>query len=117
MRHPILVVQDEQSTRDRIVEVLDNEGFFGIPGASGEEALQYLQSGGGASAILLDELAGWTAFRRAQVRNAKLAHIPVIAMSPLEGPSAVYAVPRGARGASIDIEALIAILRRLCRQS
>lgn len=99
------------------MEALDNEGFVGIPAATGEEALEYLQSGGGASVILLDELAGWTAFRRAQERDSKLAQIPVVAMSPLEGPSAVYAAPRRVRGAPIDVETLIMIVRRLCPPS
>jgi hypothetical protein len=63
--------------------------------------------------ILLDEQAGWTAFRRAQQRDPALASIPVIAISPLQrAPAAVYAAAE-----PIDVGLLITIVRRLCSGS
>ena len=109
MRHQILLVHEQQATRDGLVEALDKEGFIGIPAASGQQALDYLQNGGTASVILLDEQAGWTAFRRAQQDDPALASIPVIAITPLQGSAA----PHGARE-PIDIGLLITIVRRLC---
>jgi CheY-like chemotaxis protein len=112
MRHQILLVHEEQATRDGLVAALDNEGFIGIPVVSGQQALAYLQSGGKVSVILLDERAGWTAFRRAQQNDPALAPIPVIAITPLQGSSRLAAarVP-------IDIGLLITIVRRLCSAS
>ena len=81
MRDQILVVHEEQATRDGLVAALDTAGFMGVPAATGQQALHYLQAGGSASVILLDESAGWIGFRRAQ-RDPKLAQIPVIAISP-----------------------------------
>ncbi|PYQ97011.1 MAG: hypothetical protein DMF95_18465 [Acidobacteria bacterium] len=112
MRHQILLVHDEQATRDSLVEALDKDGFIGIPAASGQQALDYLRSGGHASVILLDEHAGWTAFRRAQQRDPALASIPVIAISPMQGSSATSAAPE-----PIDVGLLITIVRRLCSGS
>lgn len=112
MRHQILLVHEEQATRDGLVEALDKEGFIGIPAASGQQALDYLQSGGKASVILLDEQAGWTAFRRAQQDDPALASIPVIAITPLQGSSS----PFGAQE-PIDVGLLIKIVRRLCSTS
>jgi len=112
MRHQILLVHDEQTIRDCLVARFDEEGFFGVPAASGQQVLDYLRRGGHASVILLDEHAGWTTVRRAQQRNPALASIPVIAISPLRGSS-----PRYAAGAPIDVESLIAIVRRLCSRS
>jgi len=109
MRHQILLVHDEQTTRDGLVAALDKEGFIGIPAESGQQALDYLQSGGKASVILLDEHAGWTAFRRAQQRDPALASIPVIAISPLQGSPEAYTAHE-----LIDIRLLITIVRRLC---
>jgi hypothetical protein len=59
MRRQILLVHKEQATRDGLVEALNNEGFIGIPVASSQQALDYLQGGGNVSVILLDEQAGW----------------------------------------------------------
>ena len=112
MRHQILLVHDEQTTRDGLVAALDKEGFIGIPAESGQQALDYLQSGGKASVILLDEHAGWTAFRRAQQNDPALASIPVIAITPLHGSSATTAEPE-----PIDVGLLITIVRRLCGSS
>ncbi len=111
MRHQILLVHEEQATRDELVEALDKEGFIGIPAASRQQALDYLQSGGKASVILLDERAGWIAFRRAQQNDPALASIPVIAITPLQGSSGLLC------GEPIDVGLLITIVRRLCSTS
>jgi CheY-like chemotaxis protein len=108
-RNAILVIHGDQSTRDAIVETLDREGFMGIPAESGDVAMRYLQRGGEARVILLDERSDWTAFRREQQHDPRLAEIPVMAISPLQGPSAMYG-PR----ARVDVATLIMIVRHLC---
>ena len=102
-------MHEEPSTLHGLVEALDREGFIGVPAAGGQQALEYLQSGGTASVILLDEYAGWSAFRHAQQGDPQLAHIPVIAISPLQGSPA-----RHDDDEPIDVELLITIVRRLC---
>ena len=112
MRHQILLVHEEQTTRDGLVEALDHAGFIGVPAASSQQALDYLQSGGKATVILLDERAGWIAFRRAQQRDPALASIPVIAITPLQGSWTPLADQE-----PIDVGVLITIVRRLCSAS
>jgi CheY-like chemotaxis protein len=111
MRHQILLVHEDQATRDGLVEALDSEGFIGIPAASSQQALDYLQTGGKVTVILLDEQSGWAAFRRAQQDDPGLASIPVIAITPLQGSSSLCARE------PIDVGLLISIVRRLCSGS
>jgi CheY-like chemotaxis protein len=111
-RNTILVIHEDQSTRDGIVQTLDTEGFMGIPAERGEDAMRYLQSGGQARVILLDERADWTAFRRAQQHDPRIADIPVMAISPLQGRSAMEA-PRG----RVDVATLLTTVRHLCSSS
>jgi len=112
VRHQVLLVHEEPATLYRLVGALDREGFIGVPAASGQQALHYLQSGGKASVILLAEQAGWSAFRCAQQDDPDLAGIPVIAISPLQGSPARHDADE-----PIDVGLLITILRRLCRSS
>jgi len=112
MRPQILLVHEEQATRDGLVEALDDEGFIGIPAVSGQQALDYLQSGGKANVILLDEQAGWPAFRRAQQDDPRLVRIPVIAIRPLQGSPARHDADE-----PIDVGVLITIVRHLCSSS
>jgi CheY-like chemotaxis protein len=112
MRHQVLLVHGEPEILCGLVDALDREGFIGVPAASGQQALEYLQNGGKASVILLDECAGWSTFRRAQQDDPELARIPVIAISPLRGSHARHA--RYDADEPIDVRLLITIVRRLC---
>ena|SRR5947209_8355495 len=121
MRNAILVVEDRRTIRDGIIQALDNEGFVGIPAANGQEALDYLNAGGGAAVIVLDLMMpvmdGWT-FRRAQRTHPRIAKIPTIILSALEGDPVDGATPAAAVFQKpVDIHTLIATVRRLCRNS
>jgi len=121
MRNAILVVEDRRAIRDGIVQALDNEGFVGIPAANGQEALDYLNAGGGAAVIVLDWMMpvmdGWT-FRRAQREHPRIAKIPTIVLSALDGRPADGAAPAAAVFRKpVDIRTLIATVRTLCRDS
>jgi CheY-like chemotaxis protein len=117
MRHTILVVDDHRSVRDGIVQVLDREGFVGIPAASGAEALSYLRAGGGASVILLDavmpEMDGWT-FRREQQRDPRLSRIPVVALSALDGRPVDGLAATASLRKPVDVKELLRVVRELC---
>jgi DNA-binding response OmpR family regulator len=119
MRHPILVVDGDRALRDHIVEILDREGFVGIPAANGAEALSYLRAGGSATVILLDAMMpvmdGWT-FRREQKRDPLLSDIPVIAVSALQGRPVEGLSPNATIQKPVDVKELLTIVRALCRQ-
>jgi CheY-like chemotaxis protein len=82
---PILVIDDDADIRESLAEVLADEGYAVRCFASAAEALEHLKrEQGRASLIILDLMMpgmnGWT-FREQQERDARLADIPVIAMS------------------------------------
>jgi DNA-binding response OmpR family regulator len=82
----VLVVEDDPTIRSGMVTLLERAGYAPICAANGQEALDLLRSGVRVKAILLDLMMpvmdGWT-FRREQLRDPHLAHIPVIVLSAL----------------------------------
>ena len=82
----VLIVEDERAARTGMEKILLFAGYAPVSAANGQEALELLRSGVPASVILLDLIMpvmdGW-AFRREQLRDPRLAHIPVIVLSAL----------------------------------
>lgn len=81
----ILVVDDEAPIRDVVVEILEDEGYEATSVANGAEALRYLEHTSDLPALILLDLnmpvmSGWD-FRLAQLNDARLASIPVVAFS------------------------------------
>ncbi len=86
MADVVLVVEDEAAARAGMEQLLRGAGYEAVGAENGQAALDLLRSGIRANAILLDLLMpvmdGW-AFRREQLRDPQLAHIPVIVLSAL----------------------------------
>ena len=107
---PVLVVEDHQATRDAIERLLDFHGYPVFTTCDGQEALEYLEAGGRASAIVIDvgmPRMDAHMFRERQLANPDLAHIPVIVFTgaPLDPvPGAVGCVPK------TDPDGLLALL-------
>lgn len=81
----VMVVEDDASIRDAVVEVLSVEGFAAVGVGNGEEALAHLRQGRERPAVILLDLMmpimnGWE-FRAEQLRDPTLAGIPVVVMS------------------------------------
>jgi CheY-like chemotaxis protein len=83
-RHVVLVVDDDADLRRTLCEVLADEGFDPVGVADGAAALAYLERSPSPAAILLDlmmpNMDGWS-FREEQLRDPRLAKIPVIVMT------------------------------------
>ena len=113
----ILVVEDHRSIREGMVQALTHEGFVGIPAANGQEALDYLKSGGPASVIVLDltmpVMNGWT-FRQQQQDDPRLADIPTIVLTGFESRPFEDDTPAAILQKPVDLRALIALLEVLC---
>ena len=100
---PVLVVDDNDDTREAIVRMLGIRGFPTIAAADGGEALGYLRSGGTPSAIILDlrmpVLDGFGVHAELTA-NPAWAAIPVIlfsaAMPITRLPGVMAAVSKGA---------------------
>jgi CheY-like chemotaxis protein len=86
--HKILVIEDNEVTKDSVLLLLRSEGFEADGVENGQEALRVLREGYEACLILLDllmpEMNGW-AFREAQRRDPQLAGIPVALLTGTPG--------------------------------
>ena len=81
LRPPVLIVEDNDDTRDVLQRVLQINGYDVVPARDGFDALGYLRSGGRAAAIVLDiampHMDG-IAFRRVLSAEPRFARIPII---------------------------------------
>lgn len=84
MSKRILVVEDDNSIRELLVELLQSEGYVVASAVNGLEGLKYLQSQDNPDLILIDLMMpvmdGYT-FRTEQMKNSKWSKIPVVVMS------------------------------------
>ncbi len=81
----ILIVDDDNDVRSALSEMLEEEGFAVEGAHNGREALARLRAGGAHPAVILLDLMmpgmdGWD-FRSEQMRDPKLAGVPVVIVS------------------------------------
>ena len=84
---PLLVVDDDDATREALSDVLASRGYRAQPAANGDEALRYLRSGANRPCLILLDLNmpimdGWT-FHAALRGDASLTSLPVVLVSDL----------------------------------
>jgi CheY-like chemotaxis protein len=120
MADAVLVVDDSVEVRAMIDQSLHLAGYAPISAPNGLEALRLLKTGAPVKVILLDLMMpvmdGW-AFRRQQLSDPEIAHIPVIAFSAAENlhyeelqPAALFRKP-------LPLDAMLDVIRRLCNAS
>ncbi len=84
MTKNILVVEDDTSIRELLVELLESEGYAVSSAVNGLEGLKYLENKGQPDLILIDLMMpvmdGYT-FRTEQLKNPLWAQIPTVVMS------------------------------------
>ena len=81
---PVLVVEDDEDVRDSMVTLLEIEGYKAIGAANGQQAFDLIHAGLRPCLILLDlgmPVMDGRQFRAAQLRDEKLAVIPVVVFS------------------------------------
>lgn len=112
----VLLVDDDFDLRDALVPILEYEGHRVVSAANGQEALDRLQSMAPPSVILLDlmmPVMNGEEFRAEQLRDPRLASIPVVVLS-----AHAYAEQRAAQiGARclkkpFDVDVLLDEVRR-----
>jgi CheY-like chemotaxis protein len=80
----ILVVEDDADIRGALCAILQEEGYAVVGARDGSEALMRLRSGEPPSLILLDlmmPVMNGSEFRSAQLRDPRLAAIPVVLLT------------------------------------
>ena len=80
----MLVVEDDDDTRNALVRLLHLEGYMVVAAKDGEDALDYLRRGAPAALIVMDlqmpRLDGWL-LRMRLLEDPALARIPVVVFS------------------------------------
>jgi len=116
----ILLVEDDLDVREALAETLRDEGYRVACAGDGEQALDYLRSGGQAGLILLDlmmpRMSG-SEFRMVQKVDPTLGHLPVVLLSAdgrMEEKARILETA-GAIKKPIDLDELLATIERFNR--
>ena len=80
------MVEDDEDAREAMVALLQMKGYRAVPAGNGKEALDYLQKAPVPDLIILDlwmpVMDGWQ-FREEQIKDPRLAAVPVIVVTAL----------------------------------
>jgi two-component system, OmpR family, response regulator CpxR len=110
-RPSVLVVDDDDSIREVLAEVLRDEGYEVACAANGEQALGELRRHGHPDLMLLDlmmpVLSGWEVLELLQA-SPDLSQIPVVVVSAMSAPGACEHLAK-----PIDLDRLLATVSRL----
>lgn len=120
----VLIVEDDEATREMLTALLAREGFVAVAAEDGLEALHLLRTvchhAPGTPCLVLLDLSmprlGGHAFRQAQLADPLVARIPVALMSGARDVEhwahelgAVATVPK-----PLDVDALLQVVRSHC---
>jgi len=113
MAATVMVVEDDASIREMVIELLGGEGLTAVGAENGEEALRRLRRDDLHPALILLDLMmpvmNGKEFRTEQLRDPALSRIPVVVMSALHDAE----VPAEDRVAKpFDIETLLCTVSR-----
>jgi CheY-like chemotaxis protein len=117
----VVVVEDDHDLRDALCAVLDDEGYSSAGFPNGREALEYLRRAEPPRLVLLDlmmpVMSGWE-FREEQMKDSRLASIPVVILSAhvkadLFGTS--LGVARTIRK-PLSVDELVRVVARYCER-
>jgi CheY-like chemotaxis protein len=114
---PVLIVEDDADLREMMAQLLSLEGYRAETASNGREALRYLERGDPPDVILLDLMMpimdGWE-FRRRQVQDPQLAHVPVVVLSALDPARAADLGGTAFLKKPLDFDRLLELVRRFC---
>ena len=111
----ILLIEDDADLADAIAEILTMEGYRVVYASDGMAALALLADSELPDLILLDlmmpKMSGWE-FREAQLRDYRIARIPVVVLSATGEPARPIDAMRILRK-PVTLEALLATVKEL----
>jgi CheY-like chemotaxis protein len=113
----LLVVDDDEDIRDTIKSLLELRGYRVVTAGDGEEGLALMRAGSLPRLVLLDLMMpgmNGEEFRTAQLREPRLADVPVIVLSgagKLQNRPALAGV--SVVGKPIELDELFAMVARV----
>jgi len=118
-----MIIEDARDERDAAQLILEDDGYHVIAVASGEEALAYMRMVDPLPCMILLDLMmhgtnGWE-FRTEQLRDARLASIPIVVCSGdgrLPEKASVLGIV-GQLEKPIDTTALLALVTQHCHRA
>jgi CheY-like chemotaxis protein len=114
----ILIVEDDEDAREAMVAFLEMKGYSAVPAGNGKEALDYLDRAPTPDLIILDlwmpVMDGWQ-FRREQVKNPRLAKVPVVVVTALSDRTDVDANEIIIK--PVDVDRLLITVSHYCRRA
>jgi CheY-like chemotaxis protein len=114
----ILVVEDDEDAREALVALLQMKGYSAAAASNGKEALDYLRQAPIPDLIILDlwmpVMDGWQ-FRKEQIKDPRLAKIPVVVLTALSHRTGVDANEIIVK--PVDVNRLLTTVSRYCRRA
>jgi len=114
----ILVIDDDEGIREAMVSILQVMGYSVASAINGKDALDYLRNAATPDLIISDlamPIMDGRQFRREQVKEPRLAKIPVIVVSALSDQTDIDANEIFIK--PVEVEILLAAVDRYCRGS
>jgi CheY-like chemotaxis protein len=111
----VLVVDDDESIRDSLCELLTDEGYPAVGAANGQEALDLLHENGRPCLILLDlmmPVMDGATFRGKQLGDAALRSIPVAIITAAGGHLAPAITAEAILAKPLRLESLLDVVER-----
>ena len=115
VRQTILVVDDDDDTRDAIAETLEEHGYRVVRKGSGRQAQQYLTTSAPPACMVLDlmmpDLDGWAL--ASFMRQGRLPRVPLIVVTAAGDQWGYPAPPECVLRKPLDPNRLVALVARI----
>lgn len=112
---PVLVVEDDEATREMLRYLVESEGYAVVTASNGREALEQLHHGLTPSLILLDlmmPVMDGCEFDHALARDLQLSSIPTVVVTAFPERATGLARHLSVMQKPVEIDAVLALVKQ-----